>query len=175
MDFYDIVSETCAFDESLAKRLGFKKIAVINKDITAFGHGKQNTGKRNANTIAFGKDEQEIANLVRGGANAVAMTGFHIDKKLMELIRDRNCVLCLPMTAITASYGIERSRNIYRIRKLFSYARSNGIEVSFASMAKTKRYLNSYVQLIELAKLVGADERYARHSIGEINKYLVNG
>lgn len=172
MNFYDIAADSCAFDSALEKRLGFKKIYIINKDIAAVGHGDENrqvTGR----SIAFGKAEEQLLALVKNGAAAVSITDSYIDRKLMEAIRENKCLICLPMSAITASYGVERSRNIYKMKRLFAEARRRGIDVCFASMAKTPANLNSYMQLVELAKLVGADERYARHSISEITKALV--
>jgi hypothetical protein len=172
LDFYDIVSETCKFDSSLVKRLGFKKIFVLNTDIKAAGHGSENQ-RLSESSIAFGMDKNQLTTLVKNGATAVAITDSYIDKKLMDTINKEKCVLCLPMINITASYGVERSRNIYKMSKLFAYARKAGIDVCFASMAKTPAHMNSYMQLIELAKLVGSDEQYARHSISVITKSIV--
>ncbi len=169
MECYDLVSETCEFDEQFAKRLGFKKIFAINKDIKAVGHGSESS---NVDGIAFGKDKAQLFALVRHGARFIAITDSYIDKKLMHGIKENKTVLCMPMSIITASYGPERARNTYRMKKLFDAARKMGIEVAFVSMAKTKDYMNSYMQLIELARLVGADERYARYSIGEVNKKI---
>jgi hypothetical protein len=171
MDFYDLASEGCDFDDTFAKRLGFKKVFTVNKDIKAVGHGSEANSTVNG-TIAFGKDKAQLFSLVRHGARFVAITDSYIDKKLMQAIKENKCILCMPMSIITASYGTERSRNTYRMKKLFEHARKMGIEVAFVSMAKTKEFMNSYMQLIELAKLIGADERYARYSISEINKRM---
>ncbi len=171
MDFYDIVSATCTFDDAFAKRLGFKKVFIINKDIPAAGHGGENK-KGLHGSIAFGKEASQLMSLVKNGASAVAITDSYIDKKLLETMADNKCVLCMPMSIITSSYGIERSRNVYRMSKLFAYARKKGIEVCFVSMAKTPEHMNSYMQLMELAKLVGADEKYAKQEMGRIEKWL---
>ncbi|MCW6160530.1 MAG: hypothetical protein LVQ95_05605 [Candidatus Micrarchaeales archaeon] len=174
MNFYDIAADSCTFDSAFEKRLGFKRIFVVNRDIAAVGRGDENK-QITERSIAFGKAEEQLLALVKNGASAVAITDSYIDRKLMESIRENKCVLCLPMSIITASYGVERARNVYRMRKLFADARKRGIDVCFASMAKTPAYLNSYMQLIELAKLVGAEERYARYSMSEITKSLVEG
>ena len=174
MNFYDIAADQCTFDGAFEKRLGFKRIFVINRDVAAVGHGDENR-QITEKSIAFGKAKEQLLALVKNGASAVAITDSYIDRKLMEAIKDNKCVLCLPMNIITASYGVERARNIYRMRKLFADARKRGIDVCFASMAKSPAYLNSYMQLIELAKLVGADERYARYSMSEITRSVVEG
>ncbi len=171
MDFYDIASESCSFDEKLAERLGLKKIFVLNRDVRAVGNESQNRNIEGG--IAFGRDPNQLLNLVKHGAAAVAITDSHVDKKLMAEIKERNCTIIMPMSAITASYGLQRSHNIYKMAKLFAFARKKGIEVAFTSMAKTPMYLNSYIQLIELAKLVGADDAYARYSLSKVTKSIV--
>jgi hypothetical protein len=168
LEYYDIVSETCGFDSALAKRLGFAEIFTINKDVAAIGTGHKQP-KVPGRGIAFGRDTQQLISLVKGGAGAVSITGSFIDEKLMEAIASNDSILCMPMSAITASTGIERSKNIFRMRRLFRKASKMKIRVAFVSMAKTPRHMNSYMQLIELAKLLGADERYARYSISKIN------
>ncbi len=172
MNFYDIAADSCTFDGAFEKRLGFKKIFVINRDVAAVGHGDENR-QITEKSIAFGKAKDQLLALVKNGASAVAITDSYIDRKLMDTIKENKCILCMPLSTITASYGVERARNIYRMRKLFADARKRGIEVCFISMARTPQFQNSYMQLIELAKLVGADERYARYSISEITKSLV--
>ena len=173
MNFYDIVSETCQFDEQFAKRLGFKRIFTLNKDIRAVGHGNEND-KDLSRSIAFGKDANQLLALVKHGAPAVAITDSYIDRKLMEAIKDNGCVLVLPISVMTASWGVERSRNIYRMAKLYRYAVKKEIKTTFASMAKSPQYMNSYMQLIELAKLLGADDKYARHSLSETTKTIAD-
>ena len=165
MEFYDIVSETCAFELQFAERLGFKGIFTIGKEIKAAG--SKGIGNRDIPTIAFGKGEQ-LFSLVKQGARAVSITDSYIDRKLLEAMKDSDCVLCMAMSSVTASYGIERSRTIYKMSRLFKEARKRGVDVTFVSMAKDRNYMNSYIQLVELAKLIGAEEQYARHSISEV-------
>ncbi len=171
MNFYDIVSETCTFDADFAKRLGFKQIFKLRKEIRPVGHGYEQE-KIVDNSMAFGRDKNQLISLVKNGATAVAITDSYIDKKLMDTIKQESCILCIPTCIITASYGVERSRNIYKMSRLFAYAKKQGIDVCFASIATSKAHVNSYMQLIELAKLIGADEKYARYSISEITKSI---
>ncbi len=169
MEFYDIVSETCAFEPQFAERLGFKRIFILGKEIIAAG--SKGIGNREVPAIAFGRGEQ-LFQLMKHGARAVSVTDSYIDRRLLASMRERDCILCMAMSTITASYGVERSRNIYKMSKLFKEARKLGIEVAFASMAKDRNYMNSYIQLVELAKLVGADEQYARQSLNKITKSI---
>jgi hypothetical protein len=171
LEYYDIVSETCDPSDNLAERLGFRKIFSINKDIPAMGAGFKQ-GKETGEGIAFGRDVTQLITFVKNGVKAVSITGSFIDEKLMEAIAANGTILCLPMSQITASHGQERSKNVFRMRRLFKKAMKMKIPISFASMAKTPKFMNSYMQLIELAKLIGADDKYARYSLGEINRRI---
>lgn len=167
------MAQTCEFDESFAKRLGFKKIFTLNKEVRSVGHGNEND-RNLERSIAFGKEKNQLLALVKHGAKAVAITDFYIDKKLMDTIKDNGCVLCIPLSIITSSYGVERSRNIARAKRLCGHARKMGIDIAFVSMAKSQLYMNSYMQIIELAKLLGIDDRYARHSVSEITRTIAD-
>ena len=114
LNFYDIVSETCQFDEQFAKRIGFKKIFVINKDVRAVGNNTKSDDDLDR-CIAFGMDKNQLLSLVKRGAPAVSITDFYIDRKLMEAIKENKAILLIPMSAITSLYGIERSRTIYKV------------------------------------------------------------
>lgn len=171
MDFYDIVAETCGFNAQFAQRLGFKQVLTINREVAALGHGvepMQHAGP----AIAFGRGKEQLLALVKHGAPAVAITDSYVDPELINAIADNHAVLCMPMNVVSASYGTERARNIYRMRRLFTVARKHGIEVCFISLAKTRVYMASYMQLVEFAKLIGAEERYARRSVSEINRIV---
>ena len=172
MEFYDIVSETCTFEPEFAERLGFSRIFTLGREILAAG--SKGIGNREVPSIAFGRGEQ-LFKLVKQGARAVSITDSYIDRRLLVSIKENGCVLCMAMSTITASYGVERSRNIYKMSKLFKAARKLGIDVAFVSMAKDTNYMNSYIQLLELARLIGADEQYARQSISKITAAIGEG
>jgi RNase P/RNase MRP subunit p30 len=104
---------------------------------------------------------------------AIIIQDLKIDKKALGQMRDANITLCLATSTLTASSGLYRSRNLYMMRKLFDYARSIKLDVSFITLAHSNSHLCSYIQLLELAKLVGAEEEYARKSISKTNCSLV--
>lgn len=98
---------------------------------------------------------------------------MRINKKAMEQMNEREIALCIPMNAIMSSYGLQRSRALYMTSKLLRHAMDIKLDVSFATFARTRLQLCSYMQLIELAKLLGADEGFARKSLSETNRSMV--
>ncbi len=118
-------------------------------------------------------DDKDILAVIKANPSAIVFKDLHINKKAMEKMKESDIALCLPTSSITCSYGLQRSRTIYLMSKLFAHAKSIKLDVSFATLAMNNMHLCSYLQLIELAKLLGSDDEYARRSIGEINGSLV--
>ncbi len=104
---------------------------------------------------------------------AVVFPDSRINKKALEQMKEREIALCIQLSQLTGSHSLQRSRNLYMASKLFDYAAGIGIEVSFATFAKSREHLCSYMQIIELAKLLGASEEYARGSLSGTNNSLV--
>ena len=172
MDYYDIVLNTCKIEDGLESRLGFKKMFMTGRDVGLFEVDSPKV-KNAAGGIIIGANKGKLFACARGEVKAVVISDSRIDKKLIEWMAGNGIVLCMPMSAITASFGIDRAKIIYLMEKLFSYAKKSGVHVSFVTLAGSNLYLSSIEQLVELAKLVGADEQYARYSIGSINRTLI--
>ncbi|MGC8571943.1 MAG: hypothetical protein ACP5RI_03350 [Candidatus Micrarchaeia archaeon] len=162
MDFYDIISDFNV-EEKLEKDLGFKKFLVLGKDIQYSEKFKKDVD------IGISSDVKELKQFVHHGVPAIVIKGSYINKMLLSMMKDNNTIIYLPISDITSVYGIERTKRIYYMKKLFEYARSKDINIGFASFATDSFNLLSVIQLIELAKVIGADERYAKYSISSIS------
>lgn len=133
----------------------------------------QKRGELGGSIALAQSDDKDILALIKGGPGAIVFKDMHINKRAMDKMREFDIALCLPISFITCSYGLQRSRSIYLMSRLFAHARSIKLEVSFATLAMNNMHLCSYIQLMELARLLGAEEEYARRSISEINGSLV--
>ncbi|MCL4403130.1 MAG: hypothetical protein M1500_03050 [Candidatus Marsarchaeota archaeon] len=174
MHFYDIVLNSCDVSKDLTAKLGFTSVGRAGSDIGIIDANAQHVIKESiGKAIAFGSDEGKLSALVRKGVAAVHIDGYKIDRKLMEEIAANDCILCIDTKSITNSYGTRRTKALYRASRLFKLAKKRKIRVSFATMAASVDEMLSKIQIIEIAKLIGADEQYARYSISEINGYLV--
>lgn len=172
LDYYDIAYETCDIDGALERRLGYNKIFIANKDIKIVD-GNSYSGKSVEDSIFISSPKANILAVLKMSPKAVVFPDSRIDRKVMKSVAERGVMLCMPLSNIMTSYGLKRSRSLYMMSKLFDYARSKKIEVSFVTLARSNNHLCSYMQLAELAKLIGADDAYARRSIGETNRSLV--
>jgi RNase P/RNase MRP subunit p30 len=168
LDFYDIIYDFDVNNE-LIKRLGFKKAFILGKELT-FSNSRSGQGK----DIGISKDIKTLEYFIQNKFNAILIDDYSINKKIIADIKEKNIILYFSLSAIMSAYGIERSKIIYKMSRLFSYAKSKKVNVCFASFAQRPSYLASVMQLIELAKLVGADERYSRYCLSEITRSLVD-
>ena len=173
MDFYDIVMPSCEFEDSFAKRLGFKSIFKCASDIGLVDVDKKPSFPEGS-FIAIGSNKNNLIAAARAGAAAVVVSDSRIDRKLMMELREQRTPLVVPTTLITASYNLERPKRLYMISKLYSHAKKLGLDIGFASMAESKANMCSCIQIIELAKLIGADENQARHGVSAVNKSIVD-
>ena len=173
MDYYDIAYETCDINKDLEARLGYKRIFLTNKDVKIIDGSTRYKNSEIEGSIFLNAGEDNIIGVLNASPRAVSFLDSKINKKALEQMAERKILLCLPISILTSSYGLQRSRNLYLMGKLFNYAKSMKISVSFVTLAKNNMNLCSYLQLIELAKVLGADEEYARKSISSTNKSLV--
>jgi hypothetical protein len=171
--YYDIVSEGCDFSEDFQKRLGFSKVFSAGKDIGIYDADKK-AGDCDG-CIAYGSNASNMIHMVRSGAKAIMLKDFKIEKKLLEIAIENGCVLLVPFNGIISSYGFERSRNLFKASKFLSYATKKDAKISFISMASSKMGMCSYMQLVELAKMLGASEEEARDGISKTTKSVFDG
>ncbi len=170
MPYYDIVFEGCSAGDDAARKLGFAKIGVMPKDIqfVDLAHG----GMKDRDCIVTGP-QGNLISAASSGVAGIYIPDCNIDKKLIQTMADNGTALCISLSDLMRAYGLRRSRLLFKMGKLFLYAKKEKVPVSFATMAQNDSMMCSYMQIIEIAKLVGADEEYARKSLRETNKALL--
>lgn len=173
MHYYDLVFETCTVNESIERKLGFEKIIVANNGIRVVDLDNRNfDGEKRI--IGIGKDSTRLASAIKSGIPAVSLAEPTIDKNLIETMRDNGCALFIRLSDIMSFYGMKRTRLIYKMGRLFEYSMRK-VDIGFITLAKSNSMMCSYMQMIELAKMIGADEGYARKSISETNGKILVG
>jgi RNase P/RNase MRP subunit p30 len=170
--YYDIALQSCNIGAALESSLGFKRIFRAGKDVALMSAGKKGNFR---NAIVSGTNKEMLAEASRTGARALVIEDMRIDRSLMDTMVKKGTLLCMPMRAITSREGLDRSKEIFLMRGMFDYAKHRGMHVAFVSLAASCPELCSSMQLIEFARLLGADEQYARYSISTVNREIANG
>lgn len=155
LEYYDLVFDTAKYDDAFTSALGFAHIFKV---------------KDGDKRIGIGNDPHKLTEALQRGAGVIAITDFSMDKTLLAKIKDNDAVLCIPLSVIEKSAHGSRPSLMYRAAALSRYALSKRIELSIASLADSRRYMLSYMQIIELAKLIGIDREKARECVSEANR-----
>lgn len=151
--------------------MGFRRIFVAGKEVRVVEGSYKGDDVEKSIFVDSGKGDLFAA--LNLSPAAIVFSDMRINKKALEQMNERKIALCMPMSSLTSSYGLQRSRSLYMMSKLLHHAKSIKLDVSFVTLAKSRTNICSYMQLLELAKLIGADEEYARRSISETNRSLV--
>ncbi len=161
MEAYDLVR--AEFEADMEKKLGFTNIFIAGKDIE-ISSVKSKIGL---------SSDKNVIQIVRSAGIGVIFTDYRINGKLIAEMRANDLSAYIPLYKITASYKLYRSREIYRATKLLKYLKRKKINVGFITFAESAENMCSYMQLLELAELIGADEITARSGISKINRMLI--
>ncbi len=172
LDYYDLAYGSCNISADIEESLGYKRIFLSGKEIKIIETTQKRGEAENSIVIAESSDKDILA-AIKMNPSAIVFGDMRINKRALGQMLENDIVLCIPTSTVTSFYGLQRSRSLYLMSKLFAYAKSIKLDVSFATLAKNNLNLCSYMQLIEIAKLLGASDEYARHSISEVNKSLV--
>ncbi len=151
------------FKKGLEKVLGFDKIFISEKDIDI---------SSNKSKIGLSSDKN-IIRIVRSGGIGVIFDNYRIEGKLIAEMKANDSVAYIPLYKITESYRLYRSREIYKASKLIKYLKRKRISIGFITFTESVEGMCSYMQIMELAKLIGADEDMAKKGISEINEKLI--
>jgi len=170
MDYYDIAFDSCNVNKDLESELGFKKI-FTNKDIGIL-EGDYKSGIIRG-SLFIDNGNGDVLSVINSNPAAVSFADLNINKDALSLMEEMDIILCMPLSIATSSYGFSRSKNLFLMKKLFRHAKKLNLRISFATLAKKESELCSSLQLIEIAKLIGADENYARESVSKTNKFVL--
>ncbi|MCL5115031.1 MAG: hypothetical protein M1528_00630 [Candidatus Marsarchaeota archaeon] len=171
--YYDLVFGSCDIDSELPGRLGFKKIGIVDEDIQVVDV----SGGKKANStdaIAVGPAGAALIGEASRGVKSILIKDYSLDNSLVAAIAENNTILVMPVSDLMKVSGIKRSRLMFKMQRLVESAKKHKIQVAFVTMADSRGNMCSYMQLIELSKLIGADGDYARRSVSETNRVLVN-
>ena len=156
MEYYDIVLESCTFDEELEKKLGFKKIFKLNLSNNNISH-----------RIAYLNNPKILYLIKNHKIDAVICNDYSLNKKFTELIKRHKIILYFLIPNTKERFIL--SKDLFKLQITFNYVIKNKIKASFISLASSPKYLCSYIQIIEFAKFIGADEQYVRLCLNKFN------
>jgi hypothetical protein len=171
--YYDLVAPGFEPDPGLVGRLGFEKVFSCGKDI-AFLDSDSGAVSESRFVCAGYKGNGMMA-AIRNGASAIVPLGLEIERKVAEYAEGSETVVCVPVSRIISGFGFNRLRNIGRAKSLLRVCRKYGTKFTFVTFAENAFGMLSYMQVIEIAKMLGASESEARAAVSIANRLIVTG
>ncbi|MFP3288892.1 MAG: hypothetical protein RXO35_00425 [Candidatus Micrarchaeota archaeon] len=147
--FYDIAYFDV--DKALTKLLGYKRIYCIGKDISLNEEGDY--------IIA---DAQALHKFKL--SNIIGVRVSKVDKALFQKIKENDKPIIIDISNLLSKGDFIREYNTSR--NILRNAIKMGLRVSLASFAKDEEHLLSALQMLEIAKFLGAGEERAKEMLG---------
>ncbi len=143
----------------LAKRLGYSRI-FTSSDISIAR--KQSVRK----CIFIGSEKGRLDHAIRDSSVIGIVLEDSIESKsVIEHAASEGKPIFLIATHLTSAATQARLRSIYRMRRLFGFARHARASIGIISLASEPAELLSSMQMLEIAKMLGADEPYAKEML----------
>ncbi len=150
LKYYDL-SYLSNIDEGLEKRLGYKKIFVIGKDVHLVNSQKPVEGK----TIVKSKDPKNIASALKDNNTiGVLFDDNVLLKKAIEAAGDNDKLVILSLSDVVGKGPLQASRNMGRIRTIISFAKRFNADISIVTLAARKADLTSTMQATAFSELL---------------------
>jgi RNase P/RNase MRP subunit p30 len=161
MHFFDVVAlkgETGL--EPLARRFGFRKMFLVGKDVELVGDTKH-LSEEGRYIVKSGNNEV-LSKAVRSNAVVgVILEDGKASGKFIEELHTHEKLLFIPVAPLICPNQESRLRNLHRAKGMLRAALMGKARVSIITLAEEKECLLSGMQLFEVAKLLGADDRTA--------------
>jgi hypothetical protein len=138
--------------ENLTRLLGFKKIYTI---------GKQLELNKNADNIIaddFSLQKFSISNVVGVRINK-------IDRQFFQKIREEEKIAIIDISNLINASGEGIIKEYKRLKLLAMNALKAKLNLSIATFAKNEEGLLSSMQMLEVAKFIGLNEKQAKDAI----------
>ena len=168
MQYLDITNSPEKFDSNLLKRLGFKRALNVGEDLQildSINHNQKLPFLVNASSKA------SLYSLAKEAkALGILVNGEDLDQKLVSKIKDAGKAIVINAYYLTLGQR-DRISKIHRYKKIFRMACKAKAKIVLVSLAPNENYLLSFMQLLEIAKLITNDDHQAKKmvtSLGEI-------
>lgn len=164
MQYCDYVRDSNALDAKTAKLLGFKKVFNSTDGISIITE-PQSIGPHETNVIIEGHCGYIAKYINDKRVIGMIIEDFQADRNLIEHARHKEKIIMINAGKITNSNDNYRARNLIRARELVKNALHYKIKIAISSTARNPNEVLSAGQLIELAKILGANEEQSKNML----------
>lgn len=172
MQFFDLVALKGSYDsESLARRLGYKKIFELGESVSIVDNAKDLNS--DSKKIVRSENEEVLIKALRHNSVIGALAYGNLPcNRIMETIRIKEKLLLLPIARITCLEKGARLQSLFSARRLLRDAMMSKVNISIVTLAEEKEYMLSAVQMLEIAKLLGVEQSVAERMLSVLGDCL---
>ena len=173
MAYFDIVNGAADENEAtnFAKLFGYKKIFTLGKEVFILDCKDVNPSdkkviiRNNANTGMLVKclRMQNVIGILTDSAPS---------GNVLESIKQNNKIIILNSSELTCVDKRQRISNLFRFKRIVSSGMHKKTEIAIATFANDKEQMLSSMQLVEIAKFIGADGDTARKMVSKFGDVL---
>lgn len=162
MAYYDLVKME-AVERKTASILGYKKIFLKNE--IPIVNGPESNGKC---IVMNGEPGMLSRALRRSNVIGIIIRDNELIRQAVEEAAENGKLLVFPIRDITCTDTRTRMRNLYRMRGLMAFATHSKAKISLVTLAEDESELLSTIQMLEIAKFLGAKEDHAREMLSNL-------
>lgn len=154
-------------DRKMVKILGFKRIFTTEEICITEG---LNTEK--ACIVMSGEPGILGRALHRNNVKGIIIKDNELLKMVVEEVKNAGKLLCFSTHDLTCVDTRMRLRNIHRMRNLIAFATRSKAKIALLTLADDESCLLSSLQMVEVAKFLGATEEHAKSMVSNIGDVL---
>jgi hypothetical protein len=155
--------------EPLGKRLGYKKLFRVGKDVDILEGPAKAKGK---SIIRSGDLEVIARGLKQATVIGLLPKNLYASKRTLDSVRENEKLFFIPLSEVTCSEGVSLDGNLAKMRKLVRSILMTKVPFALISMAGSSECLMSSLQMIELAAFLGIEPAKAKESMGKLGEAL---
>lgn len=166
MQYIDIVQNK--LDNSLAERLGFKRLFTIGENVVISDN--PNAQKNKKVILLTSNDGLMLRNISQSNVIGAIITNNKMQKSILEKLVVNEKRVFIITKEITNTDQHNRIRKLHETRKIVSLALNYKAKVSLISLAESKEQIMSVAQMMELGKFIGLSQEQAKEAVTSIGK-----
>jgi hypothetical protein len=161
MQFFDIVALKEEIDlEQLAVRFGYRKIFLLGKDVELVSDVKR-LDEEGSFIVKSGNNETLSKAVRSNNVIGVIVDDSKVSGKFIEELRTHEKLLFVPVAPLICPARESRLRSLFWAKGILRTALMGKAGVSLVTLAAEKECLLSSAQMLEIAKLLGANDKVA--------------
>ncbi|MDE1827556.1 MAG: hypothetical protein KGH65_00115 [Candidatus Micrarchaeota archaeon] len=169
MHYFDITNSPTAFGKDLGKRLGFRKLLNISDDVELVESLSSQPKKP---FLIVSQNPNVVYNLIKSRwAIGLLVNGDEPDQKVLNKIKENGKLLVLNSYYLTIGER-DRVSKVQKLKKIFRNAHKGKTKATIISLAPNANYLLSFMQLLEIAKMITTDEHQAKVMLGSLGESI---